>query len=125
LEESNMARKRGALRRELSHCFASLGLAAAALALAPLSAQAQPSGENVVLESYTLSAGGETLENLGEGAAKSAQVTVGQPAVGAMEGGDVKLEIGLWPTVPVPEPSATVLALAALASVASLTRKRP
>jgi hypothetical protein len=105
-----------------------LGLAAV---LWPLSsASAQPaSGGGVVLESYSLSAGGGALQNPngaeGAGLPSRADVSVGPSlAIGVMQGGGITLEAGFWPTVvTVPEPSASLLTLVSLASLALLARR--
>ncbi len=120
-----MAQEQLALLGKLPRCLSFTGLLVAALVLAPGPTQAQPpSGGGVVLETHALAGGGEALDSTEPGAQVSAGVTIGQPAVGVMEGDNVKLEIGLWPTIPVPEPSGPVLMLAALAGVALLARTR-
>ncbi len=113
--------------RALPLCAVVLTLAAVLWPLSPASAQ-PASGGGVVLESYSLSAGGGTLQDpsaQGAGLPSRADVSVGPSlAIGVMQGGGITLEAGFWPTVvTVAEPSGLLLTFASLASLALLARR--
>ena len=112
-------------RRHRGLLAGAAGLACAALLLGTPGVGADElRGTNVRLLNPTFSGGGGTLTNPGSGATATADTTIGQSGpIGVSRGpSGVTLEAGVWHTTFVPEPARALLAMAALTTLALLSR---